>query len=96
MRQAVGLPPIPGLLVREITPGSPAEKAGIRTGDVLTEANGHHLRSIDALHIALSTDTPLRISLTRGVDENHTLPIDPTPNDSDKNPLRLRSSREST
>ncbi|MBF8190563.1 trypsin-like peptidase domain-containing protein [Nonomuraea sp. K274] len=31
---------VPGALVREITPGSPAEKAGMRQGDLITEIGG--------------------------------------------------------
>ncbi|MFB8007840.1 MarR family transcriptional regulator [Nocardia sp. NPDC056000] len=77
MRRAVGLPPITGLLVREVTPDSPADKAGIRTGDVLTAVDGRSLRAIDTLHTALSTGATLHIELTRGVADDHTVTVDP-------------------
>src|SRR6478609_9808059 len=35
LREAVGLPPVTGLLVRSIIGGGPADQAGLRTGDVL-------------------------------------------------------------
>src|SRR4051795_10646995 len=34
LREAVGLPPVVGLLVRSVTDGGPADAAGLRTGDV--------------------------------------------------------------
>jgi DNA-binding MarR family transcriptional regulator len=35
-REAVGLPPVAGLLVRHVAEGSPAEAAGLQPGDILT------------------------------------------------------------
>jgi DNA-binding MarR family transcriptional regulator len=68
MRSAVGLPPAPGLLVRSIEPGLPAEQAGILPGDVLTCAGGRDLRSGASLYAALrdSTDSSLTFVVLRG------------------------------
>jgi len=38
---AGGKTPPKGVLVRDVTPESPAERAGVRTGDILTAVNGH-------------------------------------------------------
>ncbi|MDA0161666.1 MarR family transcriptional regulator [Solirubrobacter ginsenosidimutans] len=65
LRDAVGLPSLPALLVRGVEADSPAFAAGLRTGDVL-----HDLRSIADLYAAIdaaSGDLSLRV--LRGVDE---------------------------
>ena len=61
MRRAVGLPPVAGLLVREVEPDGPAAAAGLRTGDVL------ELRSIAELHAALR-EGRLEVGVVRGVE----------------------------
>jgi DNA-binding MarR family transcriptional regulator len=68
MRAAVGLPPAPGLLVRSVESGLPAERAGILPGDVLTCAGGRDLRSAASLYAALrdSTDSSLTFDVLRG------------------------------
>lgn len=86
MRRAVGLPEFTGLLVREVEPGSRAESAGIRTGDVLLRAGDSDLRSIAALHAALGAATEagaLHISLVRGVDAQHDVTLDVGPHIAD-------------
>ena len=55
LRSSVGLPPVPGLLVRAVDEDGPAAAAGLRTGDVLTNAGGGALRSVEALHAAAET-----------------------------------------
>lgn len=63
MRRAVGLPPLAGLLVREVEEDGPAAAAGLRTGDVLC------LRSIAALHAALrESGGRLALDVVRGVE----------------------------
>jgi DNA-binding MarR family transcriptional regulator len=68
MRAAVGLPPVTGLLVRSVEPGSPAARAGLRPGDVLTAAGPHRLDSIAPLYAAVRTagPGPLVLSVLRG------------------------------
>jgi serine protease Do len=70
MREAVGLPRVPGLLVRAVEPGSPAEAAGIAPGDVLIEAGGRDLRSSSSLYAAIEDAGPrVAIRLLRGDEE---------------------------
>jgi DNA-binding MarR family transcriptional regulator len=68
MRSAVGLPKTPGLLVRSVEPGLPADQAGILPGDVLTCAGGRDLRSSASLYAALrdSKGSSLTFVVLRG------------------------------
>ncbi len=49
MRESVGLEAFPALLVRSVTEGGPADRAGVRRGDLLVSAGSHELRSVAAL-----------------------------------------------
>lgn len=79
MRAAVGLPGVAGLLVRSVEPGSPAARAGLRPGDVLTAAGARELRSSASLYAALrdagASDAggrgagPVRLTVLRGTDQ---------------------------
>jgi serine protease Do len=70
LREAAGLPEVEGLLVRGIEEGSAAEQAGLRRGDVLTEAGGRPLTSVDDLYEALdSAGEELEIKLVRAIEE---------------------------
>lgn len=44
-----GAPDGEGILVREVNPGTPAEKAGLKAGDVITKVDGERVRSISDL-----------------------------------------------
>jgi C-terminal processing protease CtpA/Prc len=44
-----GAPDGEGVLVREVNSGSPAEKAGVKSGDVITSLNGERVRSLGDL-----------------------------------------------
>ena len=54
-RRAVGLPAIPGLLVRHVHPAGPAAAGGIRPGDLLTSADQRPLRTRHDLELALTS-----------------------------------------
>jgi C-terminal processing protease CtpA/Prc len=49
-----GAPDGEGILVREVNPGSPAEKAGLKAGDVITSVNGERVRSVGDLREKLA------------------------------------------
>jgi serine protease Do len=49
-----GAPDGEGILVREVNAGSPAEKAGVKPGDVITSLNGDRIRSVGELREKLS------------------------------------------
>ncbi len=49
-----GAPDGEGILVREVYPGSAAEKAGVKAGDVITAVNGERVRTIGDLRQKLA------------------------------------------
>jgi serine protease Do/serine protease DegQ len=51
--QLYGLGDTPGALVSQVVEGSPADKAGIRTGDVITSVNGQNVKSNTELRNAI-------------------------------------------
>lgn len=72
MRNRVGLPEAPGLLVRAVVEDSPAAAAGFAEGDLITAVDGVPVPSVDDLWDALegAADRPtVEVTLLRGVDE---------------------------
>lgn len=72
MRESVGLPPVPGLLVRAVGDDGPAARGGLRAGDVLLRAGLHDLCSIAGLYAAIDVAAGsgrLHLTLLRGTDE---------------------------
>ncbi len=72
MREAVGLEPREGLLVRGVEDGSPADRAGIRRGDLLVTAGDTDLLVPDDLYGVLDGSGPdgtLTLKVLRGADE---------------------------
>lgn len=49
-----GAPDGEGILVREVNSGSPAEKAGVKAGDVITSVNGERVRTVGELREKLA------------------------------------------
>ncbi len=72
LRRSVGLPERDGLLVRAVEPGGPADRAGIRQGDLIVSAGGEAIASIDDLASALETgeaSSSMELGVVRGVEE---------------------------
>lgn len=47
-----------GAIVAQVTPGSPASRAGLKSGDVIRELNGQKIENGGALQLAVSQDAP--------------------------------------
>jgi serine protease Do len=72
LRQAVGLPERDGLLVRVVEEGGPADRAGLRTGDLVVEAGGRPVTDADELYEVLDQvgeGQSLTLRVVRGSDE---------------------------
>jgi DNA-binding MarR family transcriptional regulator len=70
-REAVGLPPVAGLLVRAVEPGSPAARAGLKPGDVLPG-----IRSVAELYEAAPAELVIRV-LRGAAEHTATLALPP-------------------
>jgi serine protease Do len=72
LRRSVGLPDRDGVLVRVVDDDGPAGRAGLRQGDLIVEAGGNPVTSVDDLHAALdglADDATLRLGVVRGAEE---------------------------
>lgn len=66
-----GAPDGEGILVRSVNAGSPAEKGGMKAGDVITAVSGERVRSVGDLRekLAKSEDKPVKIAVLRNKNE---------------------------
>ena len=82
LRASVGLADREGLLVRSVAPDSPAERAGVKTGDLITHAGGDEVTTVDDLHGALDAaraGQALTLHIVRGTeDQDLTVEFAPT------------------
>ena len=72
MRRAVGLDDMPGVLVRGVAEGGPAEAAGIAGGDMIVKIGDVAVADVDDLHDALSAapvGEAFTVTVLRGNDE---------------------------
>ncbi|KAM3865370.1 serine protease HTRA3a [Diretmus argenteus] len=58
-----------GVLVQQVIPDSPADKSGIKAGDVIVKLNGRPLQTTEDLLAALLADQPLLLGICRGNDD---------------------------
>ncbi len=62
--QELGLRDAEGAVVTGVAQGSPAEKAGLREGDVITRFDGHVVRDADDLHRRVGeTSAPMKVKI---------------------------------
>ncbi|HEY8617558.1 Do family serine endopeptidase [Phenylobacterium sp.] len=67
--RTVGLPRPTGALVADVWPGGPADRAGVRQGDVVTAVNGQPVLEAATLNYAVGNSRPgdpLRLTVRRG------------------------------
>jgi S1-C subfamily serine protease len=71
LRRAVGLPDTDGLLIRDVVDESPAARAGLAQGDLITAAAGNPVRTPDELFDALQAARggSIELSIIRGTEE---------------------------
>ena len=70
LRRSVGLSEREGLLVRGVEDGSPADRAGIREGDLLVAAGGTALTDAESLAAVLAgAGLPVELRILRGDEE---------------------------
>lgn len=58
LAEALGITGTRGALVASVEPGSPADKAGVRPGDVITRFNGKDVQSVHDLTLAVANQKP--------------------------------------
>jgi serine protease Do len=84
LAESFGLKDHAGALVADVTPGSPAAKAGLKDGDVITEVEGNAIADSGQLRMAVSQTAPgtkLALSVLRdGKTENLTVTTATAPN----------------
>ncbi|WP_337876407.1 Do family serine endopeptidase [Elioraea sp.] len=94
MAQALGLARPSGAIVVEVAPGSPAARAGIRRGDVITAIDGRPVEDAEALRFRIATQPPrgsTQVTVLRGGRPTAlTLPLEPPPEDPPRRATLLR------
>ena len=84
---AFGLEDVKGALVNQVQPGSPAERAGIQHGDVITEVAGIEIDSAQKLRLTVSQMPPGREVLVRLIRGGETLEMPVTLGSLDGSPV---------
>ena len=75
-RKALGLPDTEGFLVRQATPGGPAEKGGLQTDDIVLSLNGQPVttNTLRQVLTRLGAGEEVDVLIVRG-DERQTLKV---------------------
>ncbi len=97
MAKAFGLTHGGGALVSEVTPGSPAAKAGIEPGDIILALNGQPVSGPDDLSVNISETSPgttVHLKIARN-GQTHDVPVTLTEL-AEKQPIALTASRKNS
>jgi serine protease Do len=90
LKDTFNLKDMHGALVGEVAPGSPASRAGIKDGDVVTALDGHEIKDANDLALAVSgTEPGTKVALDL-IRDGKTLRLDATTGENPK--ARLASS----
>jgi len=75
-------------IIGEVLAGKPADRAGLKRGDLITAVNGDHIDDFDDLRLAigLHAGTPLRVEYVRN-GQPHTTTLTPERTDSEYGPV---------
>jgi serine protease Do len=88
LARRLGLKTLQGALVEEVVEGTPAAKAGIESGDVITEWNGHSVADATELVLLIGRSrvgAPIRVVLLRdGKQVELEVTIEPEPEQAER------------
>lgn len=83
LRDHFGAPEDAGVMISDVEPGSPAEAAGLRVGDVVYEIDGRPVRSLNAFHMYITTggvgNTLVMLAARNGAEIEVETLVDDTP-----------------
>jgi serine protease Do len=95
MAAALGMPAPHGVIVEELYPGGPAERAGLRGGDIVLDADGVEIRDLRNLRFRAATlgiGAVLPMTVLRGDDKLRIeLPLTAPPEEPAPDPVVVRS-----
>lgn len=90
LAEGLGLDRPGGAIVREVYSGGPADRAGLRRGDVILAVDGREVQDLEALRFRVATrvpegEVPLRVYRSREGERTLALPLEVPPEDPPRN-----------
>ncbi|MEW5703089.1 MAG: DegQ family serine endoprotease [Pseudomonadota bacterium] len=93
LANSLGLDRPVGVLVNAVYPGGPADRAGVKVGDVITRIEGHEIYDLETLRYRIATMTPnakIDVSIVRTRrNQELTTTLMPPPEDPPRNETQL-------
>ncbi|RMH43572.1 MAG: PDZ domain-containing protein, partial [Gammaproteobacteria bacterium] len=87
LAQSFGMDEVYGAIIPEVSEGSPAERGGLKAGDIVLEINGHRLESAADLPFMIGLTEPgerIRVKILRdGKEKNLTIKVGERPDQDD-------------